>query len=102
MECPHCRSEITANPHNFALGEDKDGAWQVSTIRCATCDHLVVSLGNKGKPEETYPILPQGACRARLSSDIPLRSSGTCSRTWLQMILSNRSSSKGIFVMSTW
>ena len=69
MECPHCRAEITATPHTFALGMDQDGTWKVSNIRCPTCDHLVVSL--LGEQGATYPVLPQGACRAGLSTDVP-------------------------------
>ncbi len=69
MECPHCRSEIAATPHAFALGEDQDGAWQVANVRCPTCDRLVVNLTTKqGK---SYPVWPQSFCRPRLSADVP-------------------------------
>lgn len=69
MECPHCRSEIEKTPHSFALGEDQDGSWQVSNIRCPTCDRMVVNLTTKqGK---SYPVWPQSFCRPRLSADVP-------------------------------
>ena len=69
MECPHCRSEIEAKPHLFSLGEDQDGAWKVSNLRCPTCDRLVISLCDQ--QGGTYPILPQDSCRPRLTADVP-------------------------------
>ncbi len=38
MECPHCRAEVSATPHTFALGIDQDGTWQISNVGapCAT------------------------------------------------------------------
>jgi len=69
MECPHCLSEFTAAPHVFALGEDQDGSWQVSNVRCPTCDRLIVSLCTKEGC--TYPARPAASTRARLSDDVP-------------------------------
>ena len=69
MECPHCRAELTAKPHVFALGIDQDGTWQVSNTRCPVCDHLVVSLCTKEGC--TYPAWPASTTRARLSEDVP-------------------------------
>jgi hypothetical protein len=56
MQCPHCRSEFDKKPHSFALGEDTDGSWQVSSTRCPTCDRLIVNLCTKEGC--TYPALP--------------------------------------------
>lgn len=69
MECPHCRSEIEAKPHLFSLGEDQDGAWKVSNLRCPTCDRLVISLCDQRGG--CHPILPQDSCRPRLTADVP-------------------------------
>ena len=69
MECPHCRAEITATPHFFALGEDQDGTWQVSNLRCPTCDHLIIELCTKQGC--TYPAWPVSSTRPRLSDDVP-------------------------------
>lgn len=69
MECPHCSAEITVTPHSFALGEDSDGAWQVSNLRCPTCERLVVNLCNK--QGDSYPIRPLGSCRPLLGGDVP-------------------------------
>jgi len=69
MECPHCLSEFTATPHVFALGEDQDGSWQVSNLRCPTCDRLIVNLCTKEGC--TYPAWPATSIRARLSGDVP-------------------------------
>jgi hypothetical protein len=69
MECPHCLSEYTATPHYFALGEDQDGSWQVSNLRCPTCDRLIIALCTKEGC--TYPAWPASSTRARLSSDVP-------------------------------
>lgn len=68
MQCPHCRSEIEVKPHSFALGEDPDGTWQVSSARCPACDRLVVNLVNESC---VYPAWPAGATRARPSGDVP-------------------------------
>lgn len=69
MQCPHCRAELDAKTHVFALGEDPDGAWQVSNTRCPTCDRLVVALCTKDGC--TYPVRPLNSTRARLSEDVP-------------------------------
>jgi hypothetical protein len=69
MECPHCRAELTAKPHVFALGIDQDGTWQVSNTRCPVCERLVVNLCTKEGC--TYPAWPVASTRARLSEDVP-------------------------------
>lgn len=69
MECPHCESEYAATPHFFALGEDRDGSWQISNVRCPSCDRLIISLCNK--EGSTYPVWPQSSTRPRLSADVP-------------------------------
>ncbi|NLV72815.1 MAG: DUF4145 domain-containing protein [Actinobacteria bacterium] len=68
MECPHCRVDVQLKPHVFALGEDTDGTWQVSSARCPACDRLIVDIGIKDGC--SYPVWP-GSCRPRLSDDIP-------------------------------
>jgi hypothetical protein len=70
MECPHCHSEYTATPHVFALGEDQDGSWQISSVRCDICDRIIANVCAKDGP--TYPALPQSSMRPRLSQDVPL------------------------------
>jgi hypothetical protein len=69
MQCPHCQREYDAQPHVFALGEDPDGAWQVASARCPTCERLIVTLCTKDGC--SYPIRPLAATRARLSADVP-------------------------------
>jgi hypothetical protein len=69
MQCPHCQSEISVTPHVFALGEDRDGSWQVSTTRCPACERLIVSLCSKDGC--TYPIRPASSTRPRLGDDVP-------------------------------
>jgi len=69
MECPHCRAELTAKPHVFALGIDQDGTWQVSNTRCPVCDRLIVNLCTKEGC--TYPAWPVSSTRALLSDDVP-------------------------------
>jgi hypothetical protein len=69
MQCPHCHSEIDVKPHTFALGEDQDGPWHVSTTRCKVCERLIVELC--GKDSCTYPIRPLSSGRPRLTSDVP-------------------------------
>ena len=69
MQCPHCRSEFDKKPHSFALGEDTDGSWQVSSTRCPTCDRLIVNLCTKEGC--TYPAWPASSNRPRLSDDVP-------------------------------
>ncbi len=69
MQCPHCRSEIEVKQHTFALGEDPDGAWQVSSTRCKVCERLIVELCSKDGC--SYPVRPLGSGRPRLSSDVP-------------------------------
>jgi len=69
MECPHCRAEVSATPHTFALGIDQDGTWQISNVRCSTCDRLIVSVGTKeGK---NLPAWPPVSGWTRLSADVP-------------------------------
>jgi hypothetical protein len=69
MECPHCHSEYTAAPHTFALGEDQDGTWQISNVRCDVCDRLIVKVCKKDG--DSYPAWPQSSTRPRLSADVP-------------------------------
>ncbi len=68
MECPHCQVEVDLKPHVFALGQDQEGTWQVSSCRCPACDRLIVDIGTvEGR---TYPVWP-GSSRPRLSDDVP-------------------------------
>lgn len=69
MQCPHCLSEIGIKPHSFALGEDPDGSWQVSSSRCPACDRLIVDLCLKDV--RTYPVWPAATTRARPSDEVP-------------------------------
>jgi hypothetical protein len=69
MECPHCGSDFEATPHTFSLGIDQDGTWHVSSHRCPTCDRLIVGIGSK--EGASYPALPAGTVRAKLSEDVP-------------------------------
>jgi hypothetical protein len=69
MQCPHCHSEIGGKQHTFALGEDPDGAWQVSSTRCNICERLVVELC--AKDGCAYPVRPLGSGRPRLAGDVP-------------------------------
>jgi hypothetical protein len=69
MECPHCHSEYTATPHVFALGEDPDGVWQISSVRCDACDRIIVKVCQKDG--ESYPGWPQPLSRPSLSDDVP-------------------------------
>lgn len=68
MECPHCQVDVDLKLHTFALGEDKEGAWQVSSCRCPACDRLIVDIGTK--EGRTYPVWP-AMSRPRLSDDVP-------------------------------
>jgi hypothetical protein len=69
MQCPHCRYEFDTKPHTFSLGIDQDGAWQVASTRCPTCDRLIVSLcTDRGC---TYPAWPASTTRPWLSEDVP-------------------------------
>jgi hypothetical protein len=68
MECPHCQTEIDVKPHSFALGEDQDGTWQVSSLRCSACDRLIVDIGTK--EGRTFPVWPASS-RPTLSEDVP-------------------------------
>jgi hypothetical protein len=70
MECSHCGSDFDATPHKFALGMDQDGTWQVSSIRCPTCDRLIVSVVSDNGAD--YPVLPYGKARAAVSPDVPV------------------------------
>jgi hypothetical protein len=69
MECPHCHSEYTAKPHYFALGEDQDGTWQISSARCDVCDRLIVNVCQKDGA--TYPGWPQPLSRPDLPAEVP-------------------------------
>ena len=69
MQCPHCHSEISVTPHVFALGEDKDGTWQVASSRCPACSRLLVNICTKDGC--TYPAWPANSIRPRLSDDVP-------------------------------
>jgi hypothetical protein len=69
MQCPHCQAEINVTPHSFAIGEDQDGSWQVSSARCPICDRLIVNLCTKEGC--TYPAWPVSSNRPRLSEDVP-------------------------------
>lgn len=69
MQCPHCHTEISVTPHVFALGEDQDGTWQVSSCRCPVCHRLLVSLCTKEGC--TYPAWPATSSRPRLGEDVP-------------------------------
>lgn len=69
MQCPHCHSEIEGKKHTFALGEDPDGAWQVSSNRCNVCERLIVELC--AKDGCAYPVRPLGSGRSRLAGDVP-------------------------------
>lgn len=68
MECPHCQAYVDLKPHVFALGEDQEGTWQVSSCRCPACDRLIVDIGTKDG--RTYPVWPASS-RPRLSEDVP-------------------------------
>jgi hypothetical protein len=69
MLCPHCQTEISVTPHVFALGEDKDGSWQVSSSRCPVCERLLVNICTKDGC--TYPAWPATSSRPRLTEDVP-------------------------------
>ena len=69
MLCPHCHTEISVTPHVFALGEDKDGSWQVSSSRCPVCERLLVNICTKDGC--TYPAWPATSSRPRLTEDVP-------------------------------
>jgi hypothetical protein len=69
MQCSHCHTEISVTPHVFALGEDQDGTWQVSSSRCPVCHRLLVNLCTKEGC--TYPAWPATLSRPRLSEDVP-------------------------------
>lgn len=69
MQCPHCLCEFDAKPHVFALGQDPDGTWQVSSIRCPTCDRLIVDFCTA--EGQVYPGRPALFNRPRLSEDVP-------------------------------
>lgn len=69
MECPHCHSEYTTKPHYFALGEDQDGTWQISSARCDVCDRLIVNVCLKDGP--SYPGWPQPLSRPDLPAEVP-------------------------------
>lgn len=69
MQCPHCNAEISVTPHVFALGEDKDGTWQVASSRCPTCSRLLVNICTKDGC--TYPAWPASSVRPRLNDDVP-------------------------------
>ena len=69
MECPHCQTEFAATPHVFALGEDQDGSWQVSNVRCSVCDRLITNICTKDG--RSYPAWPHSSLRPRLSEDVP-------------------------------
>jgi hypothetical protein len=74
MQCPHCHSEIEGKQHTFALGEDPDGAWQVSSTRCKVCERLIVELC--AKDGCAYPVRPLGSGRSRLAGDVPAEFEG--------------------------
>jgi hypothetical protein len=69
MQCPHCHSEIEGKKHTFALGEDPEGSWQVSSTRCNVCERLIVELC--AKDGCAYPVRPLGSGRPRLAGDVP-------------------------------
>lgn len=69
MQCPHCLCEFDAKPHVFALGQDPDGTWQVSSARCPTCDRLIVDFCTA--EGQVYPGRPTLFGRPRLSEDVP-------------------------------
>lgn len=69
MQCPHCLSEIEVKPHSFALGEDPDGTWNVSSARCPACDRLIVNLCLQDGC--TYPAWPAGVTRGRPGREVP-------------------------------
>lgn len=69
MQCPHCGSEHSAQPHVFSLGIDQDGSWQVAETRCPICDRLIVSVGTQ--EGRSYPAWPAALARPRLSDDVP-------------------------------
>ena len=72
MECPHCGSDFESTPHTFSLGIDQDGTWQISNIRCPTCDRLVVAVCSEGG-QELPRLSGRARPRARLSEDVPGR-----------------------------
>jgi hypothetical protein len=61
--------EIEAKAHVFALGEDRDGTWRVSSSRCPVCDRLIVSVGTEGGL--VLPVWPESSMRPRLGDDVP-------------------------------
>lgn len=69
MQCPHCLGEFDAKPHSFALGQDQDGTWEVTSTRCPVCDRLIVNFCTKEGC--VYPGRPALFSRARLSDDVP-------------------------------
>jgi hypothetical protein len=69
MQCSHCHTEISVTPHVFALGEDKDGTWQVASSRCPVCQRLLVSICTQDGC--TYPAWPTTSFRPRLGDDVP-------------------------------
>ncbi len=69
MQCPHCLGEFDAKPHTFALGQDQDGTWEVTSTRCPICDRLIVNFCTKEGC--VYPGRPALFSRARLSDDVP-------------------------------
>lgn len=69
MQCPHCQAEIEIKWHTFALGQDPNGTWQVSTARCPVCDRIMANLCTESG--EVYPAWPASSTRPPLSDDIP-------------------------------
>lgn len=69
MQCPHCHAEIEVKWHTFALGQDPDGTWQVSTTRCPICQRIMANVCNDSG--QIYPALPPSSTRPPLGEDVP-------------------------------
>lgn len=45
MKCPHCLVAFHDKEEEKYLGQDCEGPWGISTVKCPTCDRMIVFFG---------------------------------------------------------
>jgi hypothetical protein len=80
MKCPHCRTAFHYEGHEYPIGNDADGGWQLDWCTCPACLRFVITLNKYhvfrgtivgSTPEVTVLCHPKAALRPAPPPEVP-------------------------------